>query len=42
MEKYCPYCYGLICSNAVCVNCNEPNYESEEQISFQMLLLPNY
>lgn len=30
MGEYCPYCYGLICPNKVCVNCNEPSYENEE------------
>lgn len=29
MVEYCPYCYGLICPNKVCVNCNEPSYDDE-------------
>ena len=30
MRKYCPYCYGLICPNSICVNCNEPSYDDDE------------
>ena len=31
MESYCIYCYGLKCPNKVCLNCNEPDYDIEEE-----------
>ena len=31
MREYCPYCYGLICPNDVCVNCNEPSYDDDDE-----------